>query len=613
MGNEKIELILENVGGLLNEHKFTLQKGINVIRAPNAAGKSSFIKGLQLATLPAAALKNPQMLGLIHRTARKGRVEFSGSVQLSREFKVENDGIYASGKTLHADGIKANTLSIVTPENELLSRIETGKSVRDLFEEFSGAKYYTFMENWLVKLEKETKLKLDEYRENERELEQLTRLKEELISNLKRLEKELNDLPLIEDIKSAVEEDKKKKEFEKIHSEHNSLKDQIRDLQRDIEKWTEILKQNEKSLKENEDLKNRFFKEHPNKDLEEKNINKKIEELRETIKTKREEGAMKYSALEIARSMKSKSDFSKLGRCLACGQSVTHEKVTKWIEELEKQEQDLRNEVQPVKEEINTLEKQKERLNKEFLQISKSVIEQIDKLNNNIKDIKTTRIQKYQDDKKKNEELLDPLTKKLEELSKKLDSRVRELYEKRGKLEGQISETEKRLKETNGEIEKYAEIETEIKKIRTKLEFLKAATGHFRVQGNTVRKAIIEKFSERIMKVYQSLGFSDFKNIYLDDNFNLKIERKGFVGDVHDLSGAERATIGVILILAGKEEYLKGYPFFAMDEVILAYDRLRMKRIIEYVKEHSPYVIVTSLATEGQEGIKIHYGANALA
>ena len=50
-------LKVENVGGFDDEQSFTLKKGISVVKAPNATGKSSFVRALELLVLDRGMLK----------------------------------------------------------------------------------------------------------------------------------------------------------------------------------------------------------------------------------------------------------------------------------------------------------------------------------------------------------------------------------------------------------------------------------------------------------------------------------------------------------------------------------------------------------------------------
>jgi len=108
------------------------------------------------------------------------------------------------------------------------------------------------------------------------------------------------------------------------------------------------------------------------------------------------------------------------------------------------------------------------------------------------------------------------------------------------------------------------------------------------------------------MKVYNTLGFKDFKNIEIDETYRVKVNRKGKEQELNRLSTSERVTLGVIVMLAGKEEYLPDFPFFVLDEVTTAYDPKRFGDIIKYVSDKTQYTIVTAFSPTGDR-IKVEY------
>jgi len=53
----EIKLSLENIGGITTQRSFTLKPGINMVKAPNAVGKSSLVHGLQTMILPESTFR----------------------------------------------------------------------------------------------------------------------------------------------------------------------------------------------------------------------------------------------------------------------------------------------------------------------------------------------------------------------------------------------------------------------------------------------------------------------------------------------------------------------------------------------------------------------------
>lgn len=91
-----------------------------------------------------------------------------------------------------------------------------------------------------------------------------------------------------------------------------------------------------------------------------------------------------------------------------------------------------------------------------------------------------------------------------------------------------------------------------------------------------------ERFNRQIAQVYSLMEFDEvFDQIYLDDNFDLKIVRRRKDTTAHDsvasLSRGEKETAGLVLMLAGKQEYLPDFPLFLADETSF-YDATRFRR-----------------------------------
>ena len=55
--SKSVNIEVENVGGLSGRHKFSLQEGLNVVKASNAAGKTSFLRAIELLGLQNEDLK----------------------------------------------------------------------------------------------------------------------------------------------------------------------------------------------------------------------------------------------------------------------------------------------------------------------------------------------------------------------------------------------------------------------------------------------------------------------------------------------------------------------------------------------------------------------------
>jgi hypothetical protein len=61
------------------------------------------------------------------------------------------------------------------------------------------------------------------------------------------------------------------------------------------------------------------------------------------------------------------------------------------------------------------------------------------------------------------------------------------------------------------------------------------------------------------------------------------------------------------MLIAGKQEYFPDFPFFVLDELVTSYDPTRFQKLIQYLGNVTDYVIVTSLAPEEEQELRIEY------
>ena len=141
------------------------------------------------------------------------------------------------------------------------------------------------------------------------------------------------------------------------------------------------------------------------------------------------------------------------------------------------------------------------------------------------------------------------------------------------------------------------------REIGKKIEWLNKVIEYF--QEKYMRRMTTAKlrFNMNITRAFEQLDLEGFGNIFLDQDFALHLVREdGLQQPVETLSASERLTISLILMLAAKETFLPDFPFFIVDELTLSYDPQRFRHIMNYIQQHVPYVIVTTLASAGIRG-----------
>lgn len=168
-----------------------------------------------------------------------------------------------------------------------------------------------------------------------------------------------------------------------------------------------------------------------------------------------------------------------------------------------------------------------------------------------------------------------------------------------GQRESDVTRLEKRIeslsKETLG-VEEY----------RGKHMFLEELIRYFGARKEKRVEEIRSTFNTHVIELYRKLGFRDFEDIEITPDYRIRVTRKkdGKVVEnfpLEALSTSERITIAIALLLAAKQNYVKDFPFFVLDELITSYDPARFEIVKEYLKQSEDYVILTELSEKVRE------------
>ncbi|MCK4496583.1 MAG: AAA family ATPase, partial [Candidatus Aenigmarchaeota archaeon] len=161
-----MRISFKNIGGVTNDLRFELKKGLNVIRAPNATGKTSFIRAFQTIILPDNELRKRGEF--LNDFVDYGRVELSDeNGNFSRTIRAgrQRDRLEVSGTPYWSDGNKVNLLTIAEPNNEFLNAILRGSSIEEYITRFSDVDVHKKLIKWIGEKIEENKrglIRLDE-------------------------------------------------------------------------------------------------------------------------------------------------------------------------------------------------------------------------------------------------------------------------------------------------------------------------------------------------------------------------------------------------------------------------------------------------------------------
>lgn len=613
-----LRVILENIGGIVSLG-LDFKKGKNLIKAPNATGKSSFVKGIELLNMPREEIERRRYYLNLFATNGLVKIEQDGKMICERRFNVQSGNkMSVNGAPFHPEGNKANLFTLGTPDNELIAAITTGKKLETLLTQYSDVTYYSFLitnlKNRINTLKKDLRIYLM-YESDIQDMEQeQVKLGKELEDT--RMERETLPQMNLEEIQS----------YSEIETTFHKVSQEVMTLKNQAEAAIDIIKLDKARIRDTqnqidnmeEEIKN-FMIEHPSVDQEIIRITNEFKENRKFLDEVRGEKIETEKAIKEVRNWISLSQKLKgLSKCIVCGRPYTEKHAKIREDKLLVEDSHHSKRVRELEFQIDDAERRKEDLevlihkikndNQMKINKAKQELRRLQKeINEKEKEINSTEqkfIQK-ESELKILEKSIDQGRADSIKLITQLDAKIQRLMGKIEQLEKQISEKSKRI--------------NQIDLVQSEYDFYGALQTHLEEREKIVKLGVIANFNKQIKKVYQLMSYQDFEDIQIDPNFNLIVKRshKGKALDqpIQSLSDSERITISLIVMLAGREEYIPNYPLFVLDKVTLDYDPTRFNMILDYLTQREvPYILVTIAQSveEGSGQLEVEYlGAKA--
>lgn len=609
---KKIQIESENLGGLLGKTKLELKPGINIIEAPNAAGKTSTVDAFTLSVLPSReALQHAHIL---HSAETKGSVKL-----IFNEKKIERTIIRrgVKGKELEME-IQGNSVAsgdelglirrfaVADEHNPVLVKIRSGENLKDVLTEYAGVNTLKAEHEKLLEEKSDLQEKLKQGQEKIKEIEKLK-------NNLKEKEKKLREL----------ESEKKKIYREKPENEE---KTNLAELEREIAKAEADLKNVARDIAFAESF-SKSRKEKLNaiekraaggvegiveeigaKENEIKTKEKDIRELEKMYALKSSELSHLRFIMESAQAYTAEnklaaliSDEDQIIICPVCDHQTDYgqiraksQKTDEEVKRISRQKSELEERIGKLnremaalnakKSDIDAMETEKKRITQELggheklhsqkLSNKKALEDKLKELG----ELKKTLVEKRRKEASESEDRKIDFEREMAVISNEIDNIQKEIKI----LESAVADVDKMEK-------KYTDVDKTIKGLAEEIE--------------EREKGIIRIFNAEIKNIYKEMGFEKVNELILDDKFDLRVVRLSKAGagyaDAHSvksLSKTEREVAGLILLLSGYRVFKIGekYPFFIIDEISFM-DMQRLTTFINNVKEKAQIVIITTI------------------
>ncbi len=606
MAKNKSEIIkaeIKNIGGI-EDIKFNLKPGINLLVGENAKNKTSILNGIMAA------------MGSNKPTLRKGTNKGKATINIkgkkhTNSLKRENGNIIHSNQR---DTTKEDLFSFLIEENETRQAVERRGDLRNIVLKPIDIEKIENKEKNLRNQKFNLRDELKSLKEKKKELQELKSKKKELENEIKQENKKLKTKEKeIEKIEKSLEdvEEKKKKETEKTkklenlkaekkrkESSLNIEKEKVERIENEIRSREKKLKDIE--VKETNDLKKKG--ERLNK--KERSLENEISKINRLIELNKEK-------IEEA---KQKTEIIPEVDCWSCGRKAKLDVFENMIEELKEERKQKNKDRKKISKERKEIENKINRV--------ENMKKEKGKLENNLK--------KKERKKKRSEEKIESMKKNIEDISKKIsklskniedtkiDEDIPKIYREYEQLKSNIEQKNENLEEINNKINKHKDIKENIQDIEEKIDNINKELKEIRNKIKRKEQTTVNQFNKRMGNLSKYLG-EDLKKIWIErivdnnspnqykDNvkFKLKIKREnGEKDNIDNLSESERESIGLILGLSGYLAYEMETPLL-LDSLGM-FDSKRLKMLLQEFKEETEFVIAAILPEE-EKNLDVNY------
>jgi chromosome segregation ATPase len=598
----KIRIELENIGIFRERRDFELAKGLNVIYAPNASGKSSLIAGLKAASI---MIFTPEELKrVLNDYENEGFVKLSvDNNEVIVKLKRRADGtVEAIGKTFSDNGI-VKKVAFIDLENELVNAVYSGdeERIKQILREISGLNYLetiiTIISGLRSEYEYRYQIKRRDYESRREEIEKEIK---ETEMNLENVRKRLNE------ILSRSEIEPLRKEIENIRQKQKEIEERLSIYRKDEIEAKNAIALRDIDLKKMEaDLK--FFIEKRNELLEEiESIERNLIEYRREIEKLSLE--IKHLASEkgiFSRELSEKEDILKRRKqiieyaiCPYCGAPIDRKLLEAEIIELESQISELRDKINDILSEIEKRQRRIDELKQSGEERLKNARKELDEISSKISDL--------EQNKNKIENEINLLNRKLKDLENKIKQleEERELLLKRleifekeypeastlvdeyRRLQVQEHHLMERIDRLHGRLKQLEEMHKDVLSEQNNVEKVNLLEKYFRIRLSEIKSLAVDRINEVILRHFKLLKLAELEFPILSSDFELKLTRSGGVPTtLAELSDAEKAIFVIAITYALKEYVAEEFPFYVVDTLIEFIDDTRAREVLNYLME----------------------------
>jgi len=595
-----IKLELENVGCFRGKREFFFRKGLNVIYAPNASGKTSILAGLKAISIP--GLTHDELRRVLNDYEERGRVRLilDGHDYAIELLRGSDDSVEALGKTLSDNGV-VKTVAFVDLENRLVNAVYSGREegVVEIIREVTGV---THIEDILAALgslestyEHKYDMKREGYEKAKQEVESQIRDIEDRLGKIREKIIEIRRDPSLGPIRKELEDieterEKIEKALREKRAEEVEVSNRIGLIERDysvLEVRLKVLREDlEKLEKERRTLREKYVE-----------VRVTIEKLEDEIRSlSSERERYEREARELEDLLKRRREVLNYARCPYCGAEISRERLLSEIQELESKVSEVDGRMKELEEELSAKRREIAELRGSTEERLKTIEDKISELVSEVRELEV-RLGSMREEKEK-------LSKRLSDIKRDMEINERELRVLKERLiqlseKAPIINTLRKLEEEEeyltknidylyGRMRQLDDVYKEVRVLEEWLEKTRLLKEYFEMRLNELSVIVVNRINEEMSKHFKLLKLAELEYPVMRKDFTLRVVRTGGTqSSLSELSDAEKAIFTILLTLTLKDYVAPDFPIYVIDGLIELIDETRIKEVLQYLQEQA--------------------------
>lgn len=632
----KASLKIKDIGGLRGEHTFALESGkLNIIEASNSGGKTSVVRALtSVLSLPADGdidqfLDEAQKLGIkteeknpqegfvnVHSDVGEVLLEMEG---ISESYKVRKNG---QPLTLPKNGDQRFLLAgILSNDTKILRQLHgVENNEPDDFKwavnQLSYAQNYETINNIFKNKKEDLVEKNHQIDKTLERLETLQKQKKDLENKIPELDKELEKLkPRFKgDVdKLFKKREKLIKEIDTLNIEIGIKRGQLDGLKSDFDTKNKTLSDINKDINKTKDEIDSLKID----DLKKKKEVRIPEIDNETNILRDSRSALDAQLNLFVTAQASLRKHEQETKCPLCNDGhITYKHISEKLDALRSEKDKISSKIAELNQEKNNLDQTLKGFKDKHDALNKNLGVYQQKLINAKTELKELEkgINSFVNDIDNNEKKIVAKKSELEEIKEvinKSDEDINKLYtqkeKERNDLSIKLGVIHQQIQQSSIDVGGLLLEPIKAKKVCDEwIATLEDVLKYSSQKAEEQRQKAAKRFNENIEELLKKLGFKEFRNVKLNKDYRLYVERLNpktneyVVQNVQTLSTSEKLTTALILQAALKETYIPDIPFFIIDDIMEDFDEERKSKVMDYLIDKANtegwFVVVTKVA-----------------